>query len=317
MMQFKPFWLGLSVCFMLACSTKPKDPIDGQKIQPILIQRFDEAFFALDTNNLASGITYLNKNYPEFSNDFFSRILQLDPQLDSLKVKSFYKQYLPVYIDSRSKNITKAIDDNLNKALARFHFYFPEYRMPNSLVYFISPLNSFANVLGTNYIGVGLQTTITQANASSQIPFYCVQNLVDDYLSKNQQEKNLLYQMIESGKRQYILNTISLNTPDTLLWDYSLVQLKAVKEQESEIWQYLKEQQMLMSNERFDFLNILGNATNNSLLGASLPGNIGKYIGYRIVESYMKKQSRATWVDLKKLAVTTPSEIYAAANYQP
>jgi uncharacterized protein YjaZ len=95
------------------------------------------------------------------------------------------------------------------------------------------------------------------------------------------------------------------------------VQLKAVKEQESEIWQYLKEQQMLMSNERIDFLNILGVATNNSLLGAPLPGNIGKYIGYRIVESYMKKQSRATWVDLKKLAVTTPSEIYAAANYQP
>jgi hypothetical protein len=31
----------------------------------------------------------------------------------------------------------------------------------------------------------------------------------------------------------------------------------------------------------------------------------------------MKKQSRATWVDLKKLAVTTPSEIYAGASYQP
>lgn len=316
-MHFKPFWLGLLVCFMLACSTKPKDPIDGQKIEPILVQRFDEAFFALDTNNLGNGITDLYKNYPEFSNDFFSRILQLDPQLDSLKVKSFYKQYLPFYIDSRSKNITKRIDDNLNKALARFHFYFPEYQMPNTLVYFISPLNSFANVLGTNYIGVGLQTTNTQANASSKIPFYCVQNLVDDYLSKNQQEKNLLYQMIESGKRQYILNTISLNTPDTLLWEYSSIQLKAVKEQESEIWQYLKEQQMLMSNERIDFLNILGDANNNSLLGAPLPGNIGKFIGYKIVESYMQKQTTKPWDDLRKLVATSASEIYAGASYQP
>ena len=317
MMQFKPFWLGISLCFMLACSTKPKDPIDGQKIQPILVQRFDEAFFALDTNNLGNGIADLYKNYPEFSNDFFSRILQLDPHLDSIKVKIFYKQYLPFYIDSRSKNIAKEIDDNLNKALARFHFYFPEYSMPNSLVYFISPLNSFANVLGTKYIGVGLQTTKTQANASSKIPFYCVQNLVDDYLSNNQQEKNLLYQMIESGKRQYILNTISLNTPDTLLWDYSSVQLKAVKEQESEIWQYLKEQHMLMSNERIDFLNILGDANNNSLLGAPFPGNIGKYIGYKIVESYMQKQTTKPWNDLRKLVATPASEIYAGASYQP
>lgn len=316
-MRFKPFWLGLLVCFMLACSTKPKDPIDGQKIEPILVQRFDEAFFALDTNNLGIGINDLYKNYPEFSSDFFSKILQIDPQLDSLKVNFFYKQYLPFYIDSRSKNITKRIDDNLNKALARFHFYFPEYRMPKSLVYFISPLNSFANVLGTNYIGVGLQTTNSQADGSLKIPFYCIQNLVDDYLSKNQQEKNLLYQMIESGKRQYILNTISLNTPDTLLWDYSSVQLKAVKDQESEIWQYLKDQQMLMSNERIDFINILGDANNNSLLGAPLPGNVGKYIGYRIVENYMKKQTKKPWDDLRKLVAIPASEIYAGAGYQP
>lgn len=316
-MHFKPFWLGLSICFMLACSTKPKDPIDGQKIEPILVQRFDEAFFALDTNNLANGITNLYKNYPEFSNDFFSKILHLDPQLDSIKVKNFYKQYLPVYIDSRSTNITKQIDDNLNKALARFHFYFPEYQMPTSLVYFISPLNSFANVLGSNYIGVGLQTTNTQVDELLKIPFYCAQNLVDDYLSKKQQEKNLLYQMIASGKRQFILNTICLNTPDTLLWNYSSLQLKTIKEQESEIWQYLKEQQILMSNERIDFLNILGEAKNNSLLGAPLPGNIGKYIGYRIVESYMRKQAKESWDDIRKLVTTPASEIYAGANYQP
>lgn len=316
-MQFKPFWLGISLSFILACSTKPKDPIEGQKIQPILVQRFDEAFFALDTNQIGNGIADLHKNYPAFSSDFFSKILQLDPHLDTLKVKSFYKEYLPVYIDSKSKNIPKQIEDNLNKALARFHFYFPEYQMPNSLIYYISPLNSFANVLGSNYIGVGLQTTNAQADELLKVPFYCIQNLVDDYLSKNQQEKNLLYQMIASGKRQYILNTISLNTPDTLLWNYSSLQLKAIKEQESEIWQYLKEQHILMSNERIDILNILGEANNNSLLGAPLPGNIGKYIGYRIVESYMQKQAKEPWEDIRKLVMTPASEIYTGANYQP
>jgi len=316
-MHFKPFWLGLLVCFMLACSTKPKDPIDGQKIQPILVQRFDEAFFALDTNDISTGIHGLFNKYPQFSFDFFTRLLKVDVIKDTQKIKKFYREYLPIYVNAKSVNAPKRIDFELNKALARFHFYFPEYKMPTALVYYISPFLSYFNVLSDSYIGVGLHITTFEHYNASQIPFYCVQNLVDDYLSKNQQEKNLLYQMIEAGKRQYILNTISLNTPDTLLWEYSSIQLKAVKEQESEIWQYLKEQQMLMSNERIDFLNILGDANNNSLLGAPLPGNIGKFIGYKIVESYMQKQTTKPWNDLRKLVATPASEIYAGASYQP
>jgi uncharacterized protein YjaZ len=104
---------------------------------------------------------------------------------------------------------------------------------------------------------------------------------------------------------------------DTLLWDYSSVQLKAVQEQESAIWQYLNSEKMLMSKDRMDILNILGDAEHNSILGAPLPGNIGKYIGFRIVEAYMKKQPRARFEDLQKLAKTAPSIIYAVANYQP
>ena len=72
-----------------------------------------------------------------------------------------------------------------------------------------------------------------------------------------------------------------------------------------------------MSNERIDFLNILGDANTNSLLGEQLPGNIGKFVGYRIVESYMHKQARKPWDDLRKLVTTPASEIYAIANYQP
>jgi hypothetical protein len=316
-MQFKPFWLGISLCFFFACTNKPKDPIEGQQIKSIRVQRFDAAFFAIDTNHVSAGIASLHKNYPNFSSDFFNRLLQVDPINDTLKIKKIFKELSPVYARALVINTPQQINTDLNKALTRFHFYFPDYTLPENLVYYISPMESYSNVIGANYIGVGLQVSIFDHYAKEQISFHTIQNLSIDYLSNTQQEKGLLYQMIESGKRQFILNTICLNTPDTLLWDYSAIQLKALKEQESEIWQYLKEQQMLMSNERIDFLNILGDAATNSLLGAPLPGNIGKYIGYRIVESYMNKQPRIPWKNLQKLAKTSPSEIYAAANYQP
>ena len=74
---------------------------------------------------------------------------------------------------------------------------------------------------------------------------------------------------------------------------------------------------MLLSKERIDALNTLGDAKQNSLLGAPLPGNIGKYIGYKMVSAYMKKQRKSSYDDLEKLAETPASVIYAEAGYQP
>jgi uncharacterized protein YjaZ len=123
--------------------------------------------------------------------------------------------------------------------------------------------------------------------------------------------------MIDAGKRQYILENICLHMPDTLVWNYSSKQLKALQEQESEIWQYLLDQHLLLSKERIDYLNFMGEAEHNSLLGASLPGNIGKYIGYRIVSAYMKKQANEKFANLEKLVATPASIIYAGVNYHP
>lgn len=271
----------------------------------------------MDTNQMSSEIVSLYKRYPEFCDDYFSKILQADPVRDSQKIKFFFKEYLPIYKDVLKKNVPDSIGADLNKAFARFHFYFPQYKIPKELIYYISPLLTSFNVLNDYYIGVGLQISIFDHYIPQQIPFYCIQNILDDYLYNKRSEPELVYQMIEAGKRQYMLQTISLNTPDTLLWDYTAIQLKAVQEQESAIWQYLVEQKMLLSKERIDALNTLGETKQNSLFGAPLPGNIGKYIGYKIVSAYMKKQRKSTYDDLEKLAATPASLIYTEAGYQP
>jgi hypothetical protein len=316
-MRIHSFWLGLSICFFFACSSKHNDPIEGQAIPLIPVQRFDTAFFAMDTNQISRGIASLYERYPQFSADYFSKILQVDPVRDSQKIKRYFKIYLPIYKNALKVNAPKSINVELNKAFARFHFYFPKYKMPPELIYYMSPLLTSFNVLSDHYIGVGLQISTFDHYIPQEIPFHCIQNVLDDYLFNKRSEPELVYQMIEAGKRQYMLQTISLHTPDTLLWNYSSLQLKAVQEQESAIWQYLVEQKMLLSKERIDALNTLGDAEQNSLLGAPLPGNIGKYIGYKMVSAYMKKQRKSTYDDLEKLAETPASVIYAEAGYQP
>jgi len=316
-MRIQPFWLAVSICFFFACSTKQNDPIEGQIIQPITVKRFDTAFFAMDTNHISKGITGLFKRYPEFSSDYFTRILQVDPIHDTQKIKKYYKELSPIYNATLGLNASDSISHHLNKVLARFHFYFPSYKMPETLIYYISPYSTYFNVLNEHYLGIGLQITQQPTYLAEQISFYCIQNLLDDHLMNDKKEATLLYQMIEAGKRQYILQKINLQIADTVLWNYSSIQLKAVQEQEAAIWQYLVEQKMLMSKERIDALNIMSDAPQNSLLGASLPGNIGKYIGYKIVLAYMNRQSKTTYDNLEKLAATSASIIYAEAGYHP
>ena len=316
-MRIQPFWLAVYICFFFACSTKQNDPIEGQIIQPITVKRFDTAFFGIDTNHISKGITGLFKRYPEFSSDYFTRILQVDPIHDTQKIKKYYKELSPIYNATLELNASDSISHHLNKVLARFHFYFPSYKMPETLIYYISPYSTFFNVLNERYLGIGLQITQQPTYLAEQIPFYCIQNLLDDHLMNDKKEATLLYQMIEAGKRQYILQKINLQIADTVLWNYPPIQLKAVQEQEATIWQYLVEQKMLMSKERIDALNIMSDAPQNSLLGASLPGNIGKYIGYKIVLAYMNRQSKTTYDNLEKLAATSASIIYAEAGYHP
>ncbi len=282
-----------------------------------MVKRFDTAFFAIDTNHISKGIAGLFERYPAFSGDYFTRILQVDPINDTQKIKKYYKELLPVFKAAIKINAPDSIKIDLNKALARFHFYFPSYKMPKELIYYISPNSSFLNVLNENYLGVGLQITHQPNYVADQIPFYCVQNLLDDYLAHDTETSTLLDKMIEAGKRQYILQKISLQIADTILWNYSAIQLKAVQEQEAAIWQYLVEQKMLLSKERIDVMNIMVDAENNSLLGAPLPGNIGKYIGYKIVSAYMKKQNKISFDNLEKLATTSASVINAEAGYYP
>jgi uncharacterized protein YjaZ len=49
---------------------------------------------------------------------------------------------------------------------------------------------------------------------------------------------------------------------------------------------------------------ILTEAPYNDYFGEDIPGNVGKYIGYRIVQSWMKQQKGKSKTDLNQLLKT-------------
>jgi hypothetical protein len=157
-------------------------------------------------------------------------------------------------------------------------------------------------------------TYISRHFAPEYIVVNSVQNILNDYDPLVINGKQLIEQMIEIGKRQYILSQCLPNASDTLLLGYTNNQLKAIEESQGDIWTFLSSQNRLFSVDPSLTAAILTEAPYNDYFGEDIPGNVGKYIGYTIVKSWMKQQKGKSKNDLNLLLKTPSKAIFDQAG---
>ncbi len=63
------------ILFFIGCKTGRKAPDVSNIPVTVHIERFDQAFFAIDTNHVEQGLLDLGRQYPYFINDFAVNIL--------------------------------------------------------------------------------------------------------------------------------------------------------------------------------------------------------------------------------------------------
>jgi uncharacterized protein YjaZ len=91
---------------------------------------------------------------------------------------------------------------------------------------------------------------------------------------------------------------------------YTGNQLKAIQENKGDIWTFLSSQNRLFSVDPNLTSAILREASYNDYFGEDIPGNVGKYIGYIIVESWMNQQKGKSKNDLNRLLKTPAKTIF-------
>ena len=322
-------WLALA-----GCSSRTQDPAQLGPTPKIAEIRFDSAFFAMDSLHFESDLAKLVQAYPEFSADYFSRILMLSSKNDAKEILAFYKAYLPIYQATIKVQASKKANPAIAAAFKRFHYYFPTYILPTQLIYFIGPLETYGNIVTKDGLAIGLQlymgaksswyyseqintiypTYISRQFAPEYIVVNSIQNILNDYAPLAINGKQLIEQMIEIGKRQYILSQCLPNASDTLLLGYTSNQLKAIEDNKGDIWTFLSSQNRLFSVDPSLTAAILTEAPYNDYFGEDIPGNVGKYIGYGIVKSWMLQQKEKSKTDLNLLLKTPAKTIFDQAS---
>lgn len=306
------------------------------------IKRFDQAFFEnFDTAAPASHASQLVSNFPEFTADFFEYILDtpLPPEGDtslhaSNEMKRFYSVFKPVYdsIAPRYK-LLDPLRKELEQSFKYVKYYFPEYQVP-AIVTYIGPFEAPGVAVTSNAMAIGLQlfagrnfsfysSTEGQALYPSYIsrrfePQYitpnCMKAAIEDLHPDNSNGQSLIEQMIEKGKRWYVLDKLLPNTPDSLKTDYTIEQLKWVEKNEGLVWNYILKGTDIYSNDPAIAKNFIGEAPSTNGMPAIAPGNIGQWIGWQIVKVYVEKNPAIKLNELMKLDA---KKIFTAAKYKP
>lgn len=346
----KKILIPILIAFVLfSCNRKNIPDVSSIKIN-LKTKRFEQDFFAMDTTKVAESMKIVLQKYPGFLPDFVANILGLD--LDSLLVPgNAQSQAIRLFIhdyasikdssDLQYKNFNNESAE-IKKGLQFVKYYFPLYQLPQAIITFIGPINanfetSFGtqgDILTTHALGIGLQLHLgsnfsfyKSAEGQEQYPDYlannfdaqhipvnCMRNIVDDMYHDKSNGKALIEQMVERGRRLYLITQFLPETSDNIIIGYTQEQMKDVYKNEAVIWAFFLNNDLLNNTDQNIIKNYIGESPKTQELGEDAPGNLGAFSGLQIVRKYMEKYPDTKLSDLMNME---PREIYSNTKYKP
>jgi hypothetical protein len=320
-----------------ACNNDEHAPdVSNIKISTEL-KRFDKDLFAIDTNNIDASLNKLQQQYGSFLNDYLYNIMVLPPQPDSVakKIKMFLHDYHFVFdsVQQQFNSFDKEFDQ-VKKGLQYVQYYFPQYRLPANIITFVGPVEGYANVLTESGLAVGLQLYlgknfpvyrsefITQVYPDYQqrrfqpayIPVNCMKNIISDIYPEKNGNDPLVYQMIDAGKRLFLLEHFLPGLADSLKTGYTQQQLSDCYEHEADIWNYFVQNNLLFVTDPLQTRDYMQDAPYTQAFGNNSPGFIGQFIGWQIVKKWMKAHPQ---VASPQLLSIPEKQVYEEAKYKP
>ncbi len=347
---FKYYFLILSASLFFSCSDNTEKAPDTSAIKiNYRSYRFDKDLYALDTNNIGSGLTQLKAKYPSFLNYFLDTLMAYEIYgnysdtligvREGLKPFITFKDYKDLQ-DSIEKHYpdTKGVDEHLSEAFKRLKLYMPESPVPAIMYLNLGlskwpsfPVDSNTHCIALDmflgdyfphYASVGAPQYLYMHRREAYIPVSVFSAIYRGDHPWDPQEKSLLELMIDKGIEQYYLHKLLVGTPDSVLFGFSKTNIDWCNANEAMVYNFFVQNKLLYSKVAMDIMSYVTDGPfARGLEPVSnpvklTPGNIGTWMGYKIVASYMAQNPNVTLKDLisqKQDAV----QILEMARYKP
>jgi len=304
-------------------------------------QRLDKDLQQVDTNNVAAGLVALKSKYPGFLDFYLDTLMGFGIQGNyvnenpgvGMGFRSYltYKDYRGVF-DSVNKHYpdTKSIDEKLEKGFKYTVHYLPGYQVPR-VIYLVSWLSNWAAFTYDSTLGIGLDMFLGREYPfykSVGIPEYMYVQMEEDYIPVAafravyqdrhpfvMESRNLLNMMIQRGQEAYFVSKVLPFVDEHTRFGYTPEQLAWCNENESLMYNFFIQADLLYSTDWQKILRYIKEGPTSVGLNGS-PGNVGTWLGYKIVKAYAEAHPDMTPEQLVNLQVKE-QQFLQEANYKP
>jgi gliding motility-associated lipoprotein GldB len=306
------------VLVLVSCDKKSKVEKAVEEIPVTLkVDRFDQAFFEATPKDLPN----LKAEYPFFFPEGYDDKVWIE-KMQNKDWKDLYAEVQKKYPDFNKQ--TTEIED----LFKHLKYYFPETVLPK--VYTVigeMDYNSKA-IYANDKLIIALELYLGKDVKFYTFPEYLKQNfeerqIMPDIVSSYAigkipppKEKTLLGEMIYYGKELYLKDLMLPDYTDAEKIGYLPEQNTWCQENESYIWRFFIEENLLFSTDSKlpnRFINVAPFSKFYLEIDNESPGRVGQWIGWQIVRSFMENNE----VSLQDMLKMDAKEIFEKSKYKP
>uniref|UniRef100_UPI00404AFBFB gliding motility lipoprotein GldB n=1 Tax=Gelidibacter sp. TaxID=2018083 RepID=UPI00404AFBFB len=306
---------------ILAVSCKNEDPIEKEIATipvDVNVERFDLGF----KNAQPSELPKLKQAYPFMFSE------RIPDSLWVMRMNDTLQQLLASEVEKTFNNF-QSVEDDIEDLFQHLKYYDKTFKEPR-IITVTSDVDYRSKTIVTDtiviialdtYLGanhefyVDIPKYITQNMEKSQVVSDLATNYSDKYIFQSQR-KTLLDEMIYFGKQLYFKDKMIPFKTDAEKIGYTQSQLDWSIANESYIWQYFVERELLFSTDSSLPARFLAPAPFSKFyleLDNESPGRLGQYIGWQIVKAYMENND----VSLMDMLQKDAAEIFNNSKFKP
>ena len=305
---------------LFSCNNKgSKVEMEIEKIpMNVEIIRFDKAF----ASGTPADLSRLKREFPAFFPKQYPDSIWIEKLTDTLQ-DQLETEVLKAFPNEAS------LKEVLNPLFQHIKYYFPEFKTPQ-VIAATSDVDYRNKVIAAdsmlvigldNYLGSdhhfyqGIENYISKEMKLSQIGPDVAEVYAAQYV-RPPSSASFLGQIIYFGKQLYLKDLWLPNFSDAEKIGYTEAEFKWAQENEEYMWRYFIEKELLYSTDpklgsRFivaaPFSKFYLEIDNES------PGMLGRYLGWKIVRSYMENNKST----VQQLMVADADEIFKKSKYKP
>ncbi|MDP2087886.1 MAG: gliding motility lipoprotein GldB [Flavobacteriaceae bacterium] len=307
-----------TLMFLSSCKKEVSTVTDSSQAGVVKAHRFDQLFYQKSTDE----IQQLKKLYPYlFPNQMPDSVwVNKSNNKEEILLKQEVEK---VFGDFTSE------EKQLGILFTKVKTHFPSFESPK-VITLISDIDYESKVIYADslllisldmYLGKDHEIYkefppyLSQRYEKSNLIVDVAQAIADQTFNQSGRN-NFLNQMINQGKKMALVDAFLPDVAHALKMGYTPEQMEWTENNEFLIWQYFMENQLLYSYDidllhRFVFEAPFSKFYLES--DQESPGRIGVWMGWQIVESYLKNNE----VSLADMIKTSPEEIFGKSKYKP